>query len=147
MASSLGVDEVAAEACRCRRRVVHTSEGLKQTRGNAKTNRGKEKISENLGPGGSTAAGFSARIFLRFWAPKLPRIHGEMAKLRLGNANKGGGGPKATDPWTKTTKNATNRQIGSNQGKAIFGGNFRISQKRRKIWWILVETQNKSVST
>ena len=55
-----------------------------------------------------------------------------MAKLRLGNANKGGGGPKATDPWTKTTKNATNRQIGSNQGKAIFGGNFRISQKRRK---------------
>ena len=24
------------------------------------------------------------------------------------------GGPKATDPWTKTTKNATNRQIGLN---------------------------------
>jgi hypothetical protein len=84
---------------------------------------------------------------VRFWDTKLPRIRGKLAKLRLGNANKGGGGPKATDPWTKTTKNATNRQIGSNQGKAIFGGNFRISQKRRKIWWILVETQNKSVST
>jgi len=86
----------------------------------------------------------------RNWAEiglENPRIRGKLAKLRLGNANKGGGGPKATDPWTKTTKNATNRQIGSNQGKAIFGGNFRISQKRRKIWWILVETQIKSVST
>ena len=43
MASSLGVDEVAAEACRCRRRVEHTSEGPKQQRKIAKTNRGKEK--------------------------------------------------------------------------------------------------------
>ena len=43
-ASSLGV----AEACRCRRRRVHTSEGPKQQRGNAKTNRGKEKFQQNL---------------------------------------------------------------------------------------------------
>ena len=45
-ASSLGVEEVAAEACRCRRRVVHTSEGPKQQRRIAKTNRGKRKIPE-----------------------------------------------------------------------------------------------------
>ena len=48
MASSLGVDEVAAEACRCRRRVEHTSEGPKQQRRIAKTNRGKEKFLKNL---------------------------------------------------------------------------------------------------
>ena len=48
MASSLGVDEVAAEACRCRRRVVHTSEGPKQQRRIAKTNREKEKFLQKL---------------------------------------------------------------------------------------------------
>ena len=48
VASSLGVDEVAAEACRCRRRVVHTSEGPKQQRRIAQTNRGKEKFLKNL---------------------------------------------------------------------------------------------------
>ena len=44
MSSLLVIDEVAAEACRCRRRAVHTSEGLKQIRGNPKTNRGKENF-------------------------------------------------------------------------------------------------------
>ena len=77
-----------------------------------------------------------------FWAEKRhekPRFHGKLAKLSLENANKDGGGPKATDPWIKTSKNSSNRPNRSNPKMAIFGGNFRISQKRRKIWWILVD--------
>ena len=75
MASTLGVDEVAAEACRCRRRKAHQE--MTQTKEEMpKTNRGKEKISEKsalavvplplavVSPG--TAAGTAARGSARF---------------------------------------------------------------------------------
>ena len=74
-------------------------------------------------------------ILTRFWAEiglENPRIRGKLAQLRLGNANKGGGGPKTTDPWTKTTKNATNRHIGSNQGKAILVKIFEFLKNEEK---------------
>ena len=40
------------------------------------------------------------------------------------------GCPKAPNPWIKTTKNLTNREIGRIPFVAIFGENFRISQEQ-----------------
>ena len=107
--------------------VEHTVEGLKHKEEMPKrTEEKKIKICREAGPGwvaglAGLQAGFSGRVvcskfrdFGRKLGSKNPRICGILAKLRLRNANKGGVGPKATDPWTKTTKNATNRQIGSN---------------------------------
>ena len=39
-------------------------------------------------------------------------------------------GPRPTNPWIKTTKNSTNREIGRIPFVAIFGENFRISQEQ-----------------
>ena len=58
---------------------------------------------------------------------------GKLAKVRLGNTNKGGGGSKAIDPWTKTTKNAANRPNHSNPKMAIFGGNFQFLKTKKNL--------------
>ena len=64
---------------------------------------------------------------------KNPQIRGKLAKLRLGNANKGGGDPKATDPWIKTTKNSSNQPNRSNPKMAIFGGNFQFLKTKKNL--------------
>ena len=66
----------------------------------------------------------------------------KLAKLRLGNANKGGGGPKATDPWIKTTKNSANRPNRSNPKWLFLVEIFEFLKNKEKFGGFVVETRS-----
>ena len=59
-----------------------------------------------------------------------------MMELGHGNSKEARSTSIAIDLWIKLAKTHKIHRSIQKQVGAIFGGNFRISQNQRKIWWI-----------
>jgi hypothetical protein len=77
----------------------------------------------------------------------MAKSEGKMVELGYGNAKEGRSTSLAIDLWIKTCPNAQDSQIDPKAREAIFGGNFRISQRTRKIWGICGGNKVKSMAT